>query len=516
MRKNIVLIFLIGSVILFQKTACAQRNKPEFTPSEQKTLLVSAGDDLQQVLNSAKPGNVIQLQAGATFIGNFVLPAKNGSNYIHIRTSTPDEKFPPSGTRISPSNSGLMPKIVSPNSDAAIKTVPGANRYRITGIEFGIAAGVNTNHGIVLLGDGSSAQRSYDLVPGEIIIDRCYIHGNDTGDVRRGIALNSASTTIVDSYISNCHGAGFDTQAICGWNGPGPFKIVNNYLEAAGENVLFGGADPSIPDLIPSDIEFQRNYCYKPLSWKKDDPSYRGKQWTVKNLFELKNAQRAIIDGNIFENNWVDAQNGFAILFTPRNQDGKSPWSVVRDVTFTNNIVRHTASAVNILGFDNNYPSKQTQKIRIANNLFEDIGGQKWGGGGRFLQMLEGTADVVVENNTIINTSNIITAEGKAHTGFIYRNNISYHNEYGVTGTDTAIGNSTLTRYFPGAVFEKNVIVGGKAGIYPSNNLFPESGDEIGFTDPVRKNYRLASKSRYKDIGADIDKIEMVIKGREK
>ena len=44
-----------------------------------------------------------------------------------------------------------------------------------------------------------------------------------------------------------------------GWNGPGPFLIENNYLEAAGENVMFGGSDPSIANLVPSNITIRRN-----------------------------------------------------------------------------------------------------------------------------------------------------------------------------------------------------------------------------------------------------------------
>ena len=145
----------------------------------------------------------------------------------------------------------------------------------------------------------------------------------------------------MDSYLSDGHVVGFDAQAICGLNGPGPFKIVNNYLEGSGENVMFGGADPAIPDLVPSDIEFRGNHCFKPLSWKIGHPSYAGIPWTVKNLFELKNARRVLIEGNLFENNWAHAQNGTAILFTVRNQDGKAPWSVVQDVTMINNIVRN-------------------------------------------------------------------------------------------------------------------------------------------------------------------------------
>ena len=70
--------------------------------------------------------------------------------------------------------------------------------------------------------------------------------------------MNSARTAVVDSYLSNLHEVGADSQAIAGWNGPGPFKIVNNYLEGAGENVMFGGADPRIPNLVPSDIEIRK------------------------------------------------------------------------------------------------------------------------------------------------------------------------------------------------------------------------------------------------------------------
>jgi hypothetical protein len=90
---------------------------------------------------------------------------------------------------------------------------------------------------------------------------------------------------------------GFDSQAICGVNGPGPFKIVNNYLEGSGENVMFGGADPAIRDLVPSDIEFRGNYCFKPLSWKIGHPSYAGTPWAVKNLTSSQVLERGVATG---------------------------------------------------------------------------------------------------------------------------------------------------------------------------------------------------------------------------
>ena len=76
-------------------------------------------------------------------------------------------------------------------------------------------------------------------------MDRCYLHGNPTYGQRRGLALNSGDATIVNSHFSDFKGVNQDTQAICGWNGPGPFLIENNYLEAAAENIMFGGTDPT-------------------------------------------------------------------------------------------------------------------------------------------------------------------------------------------------------------------------------------------------------------------------------
>ncbi|HVF49591.1 MAG TPA: hypothetical protein VNA19_05870, partial [Pyrinomonadaceae bacterium] len=97
-----------------------------------------------------------------------------------------------------------------------------------------------------------------------LVFDRCYIHAFPTQDLRRGIMLNSAHTEIINCHISDFKAKGVDAQAIAGWNGPGPYKIVNNHLEGSGENVMFGGSDPSIPNLVPSDIEVRRNYMTKP------------------------------------------------------------------------------------------------------------------------------------------------------------------------------------------------------------------------------------------------------------
>jgi hypothetical protein len=208
---------------------------------------------------------------------------------------------------------------------------------------------------------GSNARTASDL-PHDIIFDRCYVHGDAQKGARRGLALNANSVAIIDSYLSDFKEDGADSQAIAGWNGPGPFLIVNNYLEAAGENVLFGGADPPTRDLVPSDIEIRRNHFSKSLWWRIGHPTYAGTPWTVKNLLELKNARRVLVEGNVFDQNWGHGQTGFAILFTVRNQHGTAPWSAAEDVTFRRNIVRHTGSGVNILGRDQK-PRQQTKRI---------------------------------------------------------------------------------------------------------------------------------------------------------
>jgi hypothetical protein len=470
-----------------------------------RVVKVSGGNDLQAALNTARPGDAIELPAGSIFVGNFTLPRKPDAQWIVIRSSAFD-RLPPSGTRISPAQADLMAKIVSPNREPAISTAPSAHHYRFSGIEITTSSPVNVN----LIRLEAPGQTSLDRVPTDIIFDRCYIHGTPAGNIRRGIALNGARLAVVDSYLSDFHERGADSQAIAGWNGPGPFKIVNNYLEGAGENVLFGGADPAILNLVPSDIEVRRNHVVKPLAWRAGEASFAGTPWNVKNLFELKNARRVVVEGNIFEHNWVHAQNGFAILFTVRNQDGGSPWAAVEDVTFTNNIVRHTAQGVNILGQDDMRPSDHTRRILIKNNVFDDVGGSRWGDGGKLLQILGGAADVVIEHNTAFQTGAVVMAEGTPNPGFVFRYNIALHNAYGILGTGTGVGNPTLERYFPNAIVRKNVFIGGAALQYPVGNFFPSSIDQVGFADYRKGDYHLSPSSPYAraaeglDPGADL------------
>jgi hypothetical protein len=229
------------------------------------TINVRAGDNLQAAIDAALPGDTLLLEAGATFAGNFVLPVKSGADFITIRTADLAGALPGSGDRISPADSPRLAKIRSSNTMAALRTAPGAHHWRLLLLEF--PANRDGYGEIIQIGD-SSAQYLLSQVPYALELDRLLIYGDPLMGQKRGVALNGASVTIRNSHISGIRGVGMDTQAICGWNGPGPYLIENNYLEAAGENLMFGGGDPSIPNLVPSNITIRNNYFSRPMSWR--------------------------------------------------------------------------------------------------------------------------------------------------------------------------------------------------------------------------------------------------------
>jgi hypothetical protein len=434
-----------------------------------------------------------------------MLRAKSGSSYITIRSSTSDSQLPADGVRVHPQDAVRLAKVQGGFAgQSAFVTAAGAHHYRLQFLEV-----VNTyaNTDIIKLGAQDSTQTSLGIVPHDLIVDRCYIHGDPVNGQKRGIALNSAATTVVNSYISDIKSSQSDAQAIMGSNGPGPYLIANNYLEASGENVLFGGADPFIANLVPSDITIRQNYISRPFSW-------RGQAWTVKNLIELKNAQRVTIDGNLIENHWAAAQPGFAIVLTPSNQDGHAPWTIVQEVQFTNNIVRHVAAAFNVLGQDYAHPSLMTNAITIRNNLFLDVSKASYGGTGALL-LTNGGDGITVDHNTVFTDgTSVVFADGVAALGMSFTNNIVPDNIWAIKGSGTAAGNGTIAKYYPGSIFRRNVFTAGHASTYPTDNFFPANVAAVGFADIAGGNYQLTAASPYltsatdgSPVGADVTAI---------
>jgi hypothetical protein len=378
-----------------------------------------------------------------------------------------------------------------------------------------VASAQTFNYGLVLLGDGSTAQATIASIAHDIVLDRSYIHGSASVSLKRCVGLNSASSAVIDSYLSECHGEGQDAQAIGGWNGPGPYKIVNNYLEGSAENILFGGADPAIPNMIPSDIEIRRNHIAKPTSW-------HGGRWLIKNLLELKNAQRVLIEANVFENNWQNGQEGAAIVMWSVNQGGKAPWATMQDITFRRNIVRNVGAGFQIAA-TSDYTSVPTQRMDISDNLVYGIDQPGFEGNGRGFQIGGGgsIADLNVSHNTVLgSTLTALTLGGEPSTMLTVTDNVLSGGAYGIIGSGTGVGSASWTAFAPDGSFLRNVLVIAPeyASQFPTGNFYPASLAAVGFANLAGNDFHLAAASPFKaatgrDPGADVDVVNSATNG---
>jgi hypothetical protein len=484
------ILLVAGLVFVF-----AQQTRSRRVVVSGNTITVKAGGDVQAALDRAKPGDTILLEAGVTYRGALNLPNKRGDSYITIRSSAPDAQLPAPNERLDPARHGaLLPKIVSTTpGEAAVTATNGAHHYRFIAIEFGPTPKGEGN--IITL--GTTEEKSFEALPHHIELDRVYVHGHPTDGQRRGVALNGRNLRVINSHFAEIKRKGDESQAIAGWAGDGPFEIINNYIEAAAEGVLFGGANSPL-EVVPSDIVVRGNHFNKQLAWRND-------RWVVKNHFELKNARRVVVDRNLMTNNWASGQTGTAIVLTATTDSG--PHARVEDVEFTNNIVRGAGGALNLHGAE----SQGGRRLTLRNNVFEDINGQKWGGDGQFLKAAHWDG-LVIENNTIQTTGAITIAHGGPITGFVFRHNIIAQNDYGFFGDGRSPGQDSLDAFFPRGRVSYNAIIGGEADKYRERNVYPVSFKQLKFVNMEGGDFRLQSDSMLKkagtngaDIGANLD-----------
>ncbi len=502
LSKQIIIVALIAlpliALLSLAVYAIARQMRSQLVVVNGKTITVKNGGDFQAALDKASPGDTIILEAGAIYKGSFTLPNKAGAEFITIRSSANDSQLPAQNQRLDPSkHASVLPKLISPSTDPVIKTVAGAHHYRFFGIEFDATQGGYYN--IIRIGEGEE-KRIEDL-PHHFEFDRVYIHGSPTEGQRRGIAANGRHIRVINSYISDIKRRGEESQAICAWSSDGPIEIVNNYIEAAAEGVLLGGAYNPNLNLVAADVIVRDNHFNKPIQWRDEG-------WVVKNIFEIKSGRRVKVTNNLMTNNWGGGQSGTAILFTVREDSG--PNATIEDVEFSDNLIRGSGGAVSVSGGE----AEGGRRLTIRNNVFDDIDGVKWQGGGQFL-LVASWDSLVVENNTVIQTGNITKAYGNPITNFVFRNNIVFNNEYGFHGDSRAPGQDSVDAFFPGALIDSNAIVGGDARL-KSRNMYPASVLELKFTNPKSGDYRPQSTSPLKkkgtggtDIGASLDPMKV-------
>lgn len=450
-----------------------------------KIIRVPPGGNVQAAIERASGGDIVELQAGAVYSGTISLPNKPLTDFVTIQSSAANNL--PIDKRVSPAQKTSMATIVAGIlGRPAVSAANGAHHYRFVGIEF-TASSSFYNYGLVTLGSGESQAAK---LPHDIEIDRSYFHPHKTGVARRGVALNSADTTIKNSYFEGFGYPGEEAQGICGWTGTRNVQIINNYIEGGAENIMFGGADPDSADLVPIDIEIRGNHLNKPEAWN-------GKA-TVKTLFELKNAKRVQFTGNLLTNNW----KGSAFRITVRNQDNGAPFSTIEDVVIRDNIIDGAGEGINILGRDDTYPSQTLKRLTIENNLFLNLaGGNGFEGSGYFIQIADGE-DVTVANNTVFNSGNITTFYGTLPKNFVFRDNITGHGNYGIHGP-VDLNSDGARSMFQNNVFMNLNEVSPDDQAFPAGNTLVSGLAEVAFMNAAAKDFRLAPNSRFRSKGRD-------------
>jgi hypothetical protein len=515
------------------------------TPSTGKSTLVPAGGNPNTALSNASCGDTILLQAGASFQGPVVLPAKNcdANHWITLRTSALDSSLPAEGTRLTPCYAGVawlparpgyscpspnnvLPKIHIANGAGAVTVSSGANYYRLLGLEITRDVGTGVSYALVKMGAAD-----------HLIFDRVWIHGTPGDETARGIGLaDSTNVAVIDSYFNDFQciastGTCTDAQAIIGGNSfvpTGSYKIVNNFLESAAENILFGGAGGST---VPADIEVRRNHMFKPMTWMPGSPNFIGKSFVAKNLFELKNAARLLFEGNVMENSWGGfSQVGWGIVLTPRGS-----WAAVEDITIRYNTIAHVGSGFQIaatqatLSNGTKVDSMAMGRISIHDVIVDDMNAAAYNGSGIGFQIGSGFTinpplnNLTINHVTMLNDpnttflivgANLINPARPSNISLI--NNIAIAGRYSVWSTGVA-ATACATSGQPTATFNQcwaSYLVNDNAliaypsgqGSWPTGNYTPGTAGAVGFANfnnGVGGNYQLLPSSPYKSAGSD-------------
>lgn len=554
------------------------------TPAPGNVIQVAAGANLQTAINNASCGDTIELQAGAAFSGkNITLPAKSCDNqhWIIIRTSAPDSSLPAEGQRLTPCYAGVSslpnrPAYPCSNPQDVLATISnsvdggsgplllanGANHYRLLGLE--ITRPADKSSVVDLISEaptgGVYGTASY------IVVDRCWLHGTPQDETRRGVAMaGTTNFAVVDSYLNDFHctaltGMCTDSSAVGGGSGnntSGPWKIVGNFLEAAGENILFGGAAATI---VPADITIQFNHFYKVPQWQQGMPGfvggYDGNPFVVKNHFEIKNASRVLLEGNIMEYSWGGfTQYGHSIMITPRNDYNKKtkqgnlcPVCEATDVTIRYNRMSHLGSGIAIANeLTDGMGAQAGERFSIHDDVIDDIEADKYIGGGGLFMLINAWPKQTLNNIYIRHVTGFPDPGGHLLSisnnlsdpemyAFTFEDNIDVVPTYPVWSAgeknDCSLADkplAVLNSCFASWTFTNNVLAAPTKAfpptLWPINNMFPAAVQDIQFVNYNGANggdYHLEASSPYKgtasdgtDPGANIDSLNAAIQNVE-
>jgi hypothetical protein len=243
----------------------------------------------------------------------------------------------------------------------------------------------------------------------------------------------------------------------------------------------------------------------------------------LKNLWETKFSRYVVADGNVMQNQWISSQS-YAITITVRNRSGgESPAAVVREMQFSNNIIRNVANGISISqaddGSDQGNVSQRTSDITFRNNLFWNVG-YNWDSTGwahMLINLLGGPLRLnhiflvhnTHDNGMPDNTQGVITdfgADGGASDS-MWANNVHQHGGSGFRSNDTSTDSTNnISRFLPpgdNRVWHHNLIVNKGEANYPATGIYLSGAWPKLFADYAGGDFTLAQGIRAKGAASD-------------
>lgn len=275
----------------------------------------------------------------------------------------------------------------------------------------------------------------------------------DPAGQKRGIMGNARGFYFSKVSVTGFQLAGQDSQAFACWDNCQDFLIEDSVFSGAGETFLVGGADHPTQSRMPKNGTVRRSTLTKDIAWRHVGPQ-------VKNTLELKCIDGFTIEDSVIENSWQDAQDGYLIVLSPRNQDGANPWCGVSNVTIQRNRGGHAAALMQVFGADDAHPSQSLSNVKVIDNNnpgFVDIAPSIWRASsawGSSFMILIGRSPVsfTFDRNSVAGgpplnpfdgkqTGSVVYFDGNQKCGLCNVNGNHWPtSQYGVFGADVAPG----------------------------------------------------------------------------
>ncbi len=423
---------------------------------------------------------VICLAAGTEYRGNFNVPARSprDSGWTVLRGDVPLSL----GERLT-GPEALPVLIVDKVNQPGLWFHERSARWLVQGIEVTTDSALTQGPmALVFVGEFIGERTEADL-PRDIHFVHVSVRGWIHQNVRRGFVLNGANHIVRDSRCVEIHERNSDSQCVLSYNGPGPFLIENNLLEAASENIMFGGGDPGIPGLVPCDITIRGNTIRKPVTWQAIGKPTQSGSYLIKLLIEAKNACRVLVEQNRLDGSWLDGQTGYAIGLKSVNQDGSCRWCRVTDWTIRQNTIVRVGAGFGLAGRPERHPvDSALSRILVYGNWIDSLNVAPHGGDQRGILLGWQAKDIQFVRNVWAGGNYgrefaILSLDTRpAVTGFRFDDNVAPIGVYGVGATAAGEGSRALTAAVSGTLsFARNTFIGASRPNYPATTRWAAS-----------------------------------------